>query len=57
MDGTQWTVFQCQCVVNALPNQIFDPHGTDGVSDDDDEETDPDSIVNDDSDDDFQIEF
>ena len=41
------------CNILVLPNQIFDLLGTDRVSDDDDEETDPDSIVNDDSDDDF----
>ena len=44
----------CWCVSEALPNQIFDLLGTDGVSDDDDDkETGPDIIVNDDSDADF----
>ena len=43
----------CRCVGEALPNQIFDLLGADGVSDDDDKETDPDNRFNDDSDDDF----
>ena len=43
----------CQCVGEALPNQIFYLLSIDGVSDDDGEKTDPDNIVIDDSDDDF----
>ena len=41
------------CVGEALPNQMFELLGIDGVSDDEGEEIDPDNIVNDDSDDDF----
>ena len=43
----------CRCVVDALANQFFYLLGTDGVSDDDDQETDPDNIINNNYYDDF----